>query len=119
MATATNKIVSTMMVKPDGSDSRTFVIIGGGAAGNSCAEQLRRDGFRGKIVVLSNEEFLPYDRVTLSKNINGDATKLGLRSSGFYEEYGIEVRLSTTANSIDAERKVVQTSQGEVSYDKL
>ena len=72
--------VSSGMVKPDGSDSRTFVIIGGGAAGNSCAETLRRNGFHGKIKVISEESQVPYNRIVLSKNIKADTNTIGLRA---------------------------------------
>jgi NADPH-dependent 2,4-dienoyl-CoA reductase/sulfur reductase-like enzyme/nitrite reductase/ring-hydroxylating ferredoxin subunit len=110
---------SSQMVKPDGSDARTFVIVGGGAAGNSCAETLRRDGFRGRIVIIAKEDFLPYDRVVLSKNIQADATKLSLRGQDFYDEYGIEIIKGSSATGVDQATKTVHTTSGEVKYDKL
>jgi nitrite reductase/ring-hydroxylating ferredoxin subunit len=117
--TAAAKRVSSRMVKPDGSDSRTFVIVGGGAAGNSCAEMIRRDGFRGRIVIVTKEDVLPYDRCVLSKNVIAEADKLGLRSQEFYDEYGIEVVRGATATSIDQATKTVKTSKGDVKYDKV
>ena len=38
-------------------------IIGAGAAGFTCADMLRQNGFRGRIVLVSREGTLPYDRV--------------------------------------------------------
>ena len=42
-----------------------IVIIGGGAAGFAAAEMLRRKGFQNSIVMLSNDDALPYDRPNL------------------------------------------------------
>lgn len=55
------------MVKPDPSDKRNFVIIGGGPSGLSAAETLRQAGYTGKITIISAEKNLPYDRTILSK----------------------------------------------------
>lgn len=104
---------SPRMAKPDSSDSRTFVIIGGGAAGHTCAETLRKNGFKGRIVVLSGENALPYDRVLLSKNVKSDASAFAFRPAEFYEEYGIDLRLNTSVQTINPTAKTVQTVSGD------
>lgn len=105
---------SPRMVKPDDSDSRTFVIVGGGAAGHTCAETLRKNGFKGRIVILSDEKVLPYDRVLLSKNVKADAaTAFSFRPAEFYTEYGIDIHLGAKVNSIDSASKTVKTAAGE------
>ena len=48
-------------------DSKTFVIVGGGLGGAKAAEALREKGFDGKVVLLADEEYLPYERPPLSK----------------------------------------------------
>ena len=40
-------------------DKRTFIIIGGGAAGNAAAQKLRQEGFQGRLVLISKESRLP------------------------------------------------------------
>lgn len=65
---------------------KKFVILGGGPAGISAAETLRQSGFSGKIIILTKEDALPYDRTMLSKMlIKADKDKLQLRNSSFLE----------------------------------
>ena len=45
-----------------------IVIVGGGAAGFAAAEMLRRQEFRGSIVMLSNDAASPVDRPNLSRD---------------------------------------------------
>ncbi len=47
--------------------STTFVIVGGGLAGAKAVEALRDNDFDGQIVLVSEEEQLPYERPPLSK----------------------------------------------------
>ena len=44
------------------------LIIGGGHAGANTAYALRKDGFDGKITIISDEGYLPYHRPPLSKD---------------------------------------------------
>ena len=76
---ASASIPSQSLVVPDGSDERTFVVVGGGGAGQFCAESLRKEGFKGKIVMLSKEQLLPYDRCALSKTLKPDPSKTPIR----------------------------------------
>lgn len=59
-----------------------------GAAGESCAEVLRQEGFTGRIVVLAEEKFLPYDRVKCNKNMNFQVEDILLRTQDFYNVGG-------------------------------
>ncbi len=75
-----------------------IVIVGGGAAGFAAAEMLRRQDYRGSIVMLSNDAAAPVDRPNLSKDyLAGSAPEdwLPLRPEGFYAEASIDLRLNT------------------------
>jgi NADPH-dependent 2,4-dienoyl-CoA reductase/sulfur reductase-like enzyme/nitrite reductase/ring-hydroxylating ferredoxin subunit len=100
-----------------------IVIVGGGAAGFAAAEMLRRQEFRGEIVMLSNEGAAPVDRPNLSKDyLAGSAPEdwLPLRPDGFYNEAAINLRLKTDVVAIDTGTKTVRVADGgAVSYDRL
>jgi NADPH-dependent 2,4-dienoyl-CoA reductase/sulfur reductase-like enzyme/nitrite reductase/ring-hydroxylating ferredoxin subunit len=108
--------------KPEGTDGRTFLIVGGGAAGNAAAETLRREGFAGRIVMITAEADLPYDRPNLSKDfMSGEAKPewMLLRSQKFYANQKIEVLTGTKVVSLDPRGKSVALSTGAtLSYDK-
>src|SRR5258705_8106577 len=73
-----------------------IVIIGGGAAGFVAAEMLRRQDYRGSIVMLSSETAPPGDRPNLSKDyLAGSAPEdlLPLRPGSFYADAPIHPRL--------------------------
>jgi apoptosis-inducing factor 3 len=102
-------------------DPRTFVILGAGAAGAHAAETLRVAGYQGRIVMVTSDTQLPYDRTALSKNyFVGKLTqdKLPLRTSEFYEQHGIEVQLNHAVKALDVKSKTVAFENGEtLSYD--
>ena len=109
--------------KPEGKDARTFLIVGAGAAGNAAAETLRREGFAGRIVMVTMENDQPYDRPNLSKDfVTGEAKPewLPLRSPKFYIDQNIEVRTKTKVTSLDPRSKTVTLQSGEtLSFDKV
>ena len=70
--------------------NETFVIIGGGPSGQTCAETLRQNGFSGRIIIVCKEEYLPYDRMKISKILNSTIDDVQLRPHQFYMEKNIE-----------------------------
>jgi NADPH-dependent 2,4-dienoyl-CoA reductase/sulfur reductase-like enzyme/nitrite reductase/ring-hydroxylating ferredoxin subunit len=99
-----------------------IVIIGGGAAGFAAAEMLRRQDYRGGIVMLSNEAAAPVDRPNLSKDyLAGSAPEdwLPLRPDEFYADAAIDLRLATEVASIDTKARAVVLDGKTVPYDRL
>jgi NADPH-dependent 2,4-dienoyl-CoA reductase/sulfur reductase-like enzyme/nitrite reductase/ring-hydroxylating ferredoxin subunit len=104
-------------------DARTFVLLGGGAAGEFAAQTLRQEGFEGRIVLVSADEHAPYDRTKLSKAYLAGKAKpaaLPLREEDFYEAQRIEVRRTTRATGLDlASQEVHFENQLPLHYDQL
>ena len=111
------------MVRRDPADSRTFVILGAGAAGNAAAETLRQDSFQGRILMITNDPHLPYDRPNLSKGyLSGEAgpDALPWRTAEFYQDHDIEVLLGQSATQVDPRRKTLTFAGGNsLAYDAL
>ena len=104
-------------------DGRTFVILGAGAAGTHAAETLRKAGFEGRVVMVTKEDRLPYDRTWLSKDyLIGKVEKddLPLRSPEFYQDRDIEVLLNKEAVRVDVKNRAIAFADGDsLDYDAL
>jgi NADPH-dependent 2,4-dienoyl-CoA reductase/sulfur reductase-like enzyme/nitrite reductase/ring-hydroxylating ferredoxin subunit len=111
------------MARPDPEkDARTFVIAGTGAAGITAAETLRQEGYQGRILMLTREPHLPYDRTDLSKPYlrKPDARQPFLRSGTFYEKNGIEILTGHEVTGLNPEAGTLSCGNGkELSYDQL
>lgn len=64
-----------------------------GPSSVTCAETLRQEGFKGRIVIATKENVLPYDRPKLSKALHLTAEEIQLRPPSFYHNNNIEVLL--------------------------
>lgn len=103
------------MSKRDPNDMRLFAIVGGGAAGYAAAQTLREDGFTGRVVLITAEDRLPYDRPNLSKEyLQGSAEPawMPLRPEDFFAEYDIEVERGRRVGFIDASQKSIEFEDG-------
>ena len=109
--------------QPSGTHPRQIVIVGGGAAGHAAAEMLRREGYEGKLVMLSADPSPPVDRPNLSKDyLAGNAPEewIPLRPPEFFTENRIELVLETRVSAINPRAKVIMTEAGaSFSFDAL
>lgn len=100
------------------------LIIGGGAAGASCAARLRRNDENAEITVLEQSDEisiancgLPY---YIGNVINSEETMHVSDVNKFRNWFNINVLLNTKAVAIDRNRKVVKTADNkEFGYDRL
>jgi NADPH-dependent 2,4-dienoyl-CoA reductase/sulfur reductase-like enzyme/nitrite reductase/ring-hydroxylating ferredoxin subunit len=101
----------------------SVVIVGGGAAAQAAAEMLRREGYDGKLTMLSADASPPVDRPNLSKDyLAGSAPEewIPLRPPEFFDEKKIDLVLGVRVSAIDVTGKSVTTDAGtSYPYDAL
>ena len=115
--------VAAMAKHDPKADKRIFAIVGAGAAGNAAAQTLREDGFRGRIVMITRENSVPYDRPMLSKEYMEGAAEeesVPLRSKAFYEDHNIELMFQSKVTRVDIPKKLITFENGEtLAYDAI
>lgn len=110
-----------------GDSDLPVVIVGAGHAGVQVAAGLRTRGWTGGIVVVDEQDGLPYERPPLSKDVLGpqapgeeEASAPLLRKEPFYESKDIRRIAGVPAASIDRQRRVLQMADGEqIAYHRL
>jgi apoptosis-inducing factor 3 len=112
----TDRRTPAMTKRDSSSDGRSFVILGGGAAGYAAAQALREDGFQGRVLMITHEDRTPYDRPNLSKDyLQGHAEPewMPLRADEFYAEHTIEVLRGKDVSRVDAADKTIIFKDGD------
>jgi 3-phenylpropionate/trans-cinnamate dioxygenase ferredoxin reductase subunit len=103
--------------------NETTVIAGAGHAAGQLVVSLRQNEYSGRIVLVGDESYLPYQRPPLSKKFLAgamEAERLLVKPASFYEEAGVELRLDTSIAAIDRNKKCLRSSDDdEIPYDKL
>jgi 3-phenylpropionate/trans-cinnamate dioxygenase ferredoxin reductase component len=102
---------------------QTFIIVGASLAGAKAAEELRSEGFEGRLVLLGDEHERPYERPPLTKDYLRDESpreKAYVHEEGFYSQHQIELITGAPATALDPGRSRVTLGNGrELSYDRL
>ncbi|MBA8909934.1 NAD(P)/FAD-dependent oxidoreductase [Aminobacter ciceronei] len=99
-----------------------IVIIGAGQAGMQVASSLRQNGFGGDLVLIGDEQQLPYQRPPLSKAFikrQVEPAGLLLRSAAALAEQRIDLLIDSRVTRIDRDAQLVQTNDRTVGYDYL
>ncbi len=103
--------------------TETVVIAGAGHAAGQVVASLRQKKFAGRIVLIGEESWLPYQRPPLSKKFLAgalSAERLYFKPASFYDDPDIAVHLGTRITAIDRDNCSVTSSNGDVfNYDKL
>ncbi len=99
------------------------VIIGAGHSGGMAAVLLRQNKFPGKITIIGNEEFYPYQRPPLSKGFLSKKIKensLYLKTQDYYSKNDIDCILGTTVSKIIKDKKyLILDNRKKIYYQKL
>lgn len=99
------------------------VIVGAGLAAATAADELRRLGYDGELLLLGEEPELPYDRPPLSKDfLRGETprSEVLVYDAGFYAARRIEVRTGTKVVGLDLRaRQVLIEGGAPIRFEKL
>lgn len=101
--------------------SQRVVVVGAGLGGLRAAEQLRAADFAGEVIVVGEEQHLPYNRPPLSKN--GLAGQLAHEAVAFRRKSSVDDvvwRLGESVVAADLRNRTVALSNGtDLGYDGL
>jgi len=101
----------------------TFILLGGGLASATAASTLRAEGFDGRVIIVGDENHVPYSRPPLSKDVlRGERSpeRTWLRPPAWYASKDIELQLGVRAVAVDPYAHSVELSGGtRLAYDKL
>lgn len=105
--------------KRDLKNEKVFLVIGGGPSAATCVQTLR-EKFTGKIVMISKEPYLPYDRTKLESMLESPIEQIELRNQEFYDQHSIETWLNSEVQNLDTKSRHVTLDNGKrLKYDKL
>jgi 3-phenylpropionate/trans-cinnamate dioxygenase ferredoxin reductase component len=100
-----------------------IAIVGGGQAAVQAIDTLRRKGFTGKLTLIGDEPWLPYQRPPLSKKYLAGALereRLLLRPQHFYDSHSVETRLGRRVEELALREQRLRLDDGAtVAYDAL
>jgi 3-phenylpropionate/trans-cinnamate dioxygenase ferredoxin reductase subunit len=100
-----------------------FLIVGASLAGAKAAEELRTQGFDGRVMLIGAEPERPYERPPLTKDyLRGESEreKAYVHPDGFYAQQEIELETGVTVTGIEPAAARVTLDDGRVlGYDKL
>jgi 3-phenylpropionate/trans-cinnamate dioxygenase ferredoxin reductase component len=103
--------------------SMTHVIVGAGQAGGWAAIAMRQAGFKGRILLIGEEPWRPYERPPLSKAVLTDDPEPPVayfHPEERYAEQGIELLLGTAVGELEPAAQRARLSDGRsLPYDKL
>ena len=102
---------------------KNLVIVGGGQSAAQCVLTLKRNDFKNKITLISEEKHIPYQRPPLSKEYLSDEVALErvyMKSKEFYDQNNVEIISSTKVIAIDRNKKSLTLSNTEnLQYENL
>jgi len=103
--------------------SAHLIIIGAGQAAAQSVVTLTQKRYSGRITVIGEEPYPPYQRPPLSKKyLSGDLDRqrLFLRPTEFFEQHGVTLILGARATQLEPEhQRITLADDRKLSYDEL
>ncbi len=104
------------------SDRVDMLLIGGGVASASAADELRSAGFDGSITLVTRELDAPYHRPPVTKELltgrDRDVSVL-VRDAAWWEERDVTLRTRASVNALDlATRTATLASKEQIAFDR-
>lgn len=101
--------------------NKKIVVIGASAASIGFISKLRSFDVISQVICFSAESSIPYNRCLLADFVQLDKKfeDIQLKPESFFQEYNVDLRLSSWVSSIDRERKTVVVNGQQESYDFL
>lgn len=99
-----------------------YLIIGGGIAGTTAAEAIRKNDSEGSIIIIEDEKHPLYSRISLYDFIADQeyGDKIFLRNENHYKENNIDLMLGVKAEKLDVDKRTVRLNDGsEIWFEKL
>lgn len=99
-----------------------IVIVGSGVAALTAAESIKIKNPKMPVIVIGQEEYLPYNRMRLSKALSDGLSvdSILLKGQDFYTDNGIGFIKGCKVTAINTVEKIVETSLGlKIDYSKL
>ena len=96
---------------------QTLVIVGASLAGAKAAEGARSAGFDGRVVLVGDEQELPYERPPLSKAVlrgEADPETTRVHDDDFYATHDIELLTGRTVEALDPDARQVRLDGDDV-----
>src|SRR6478609_1377669 len=102
--------------------STTHIVVGAGQAGGWAAIAMRQAGYQGRILLIGEESWRPYERPPLSKAVLTDDPEPPLQyfhPAERYAEQQIELVLGTAVTELDVSAHRLRLADGRtLDYDR-
>jgi 3-phenylpropionate/trans-cinnamate dioxygenase ferredoxin reductase component len=101
----------------------THIIVGAGQAGGWAAVAMRQAGYNGRILLVGDEDWRPYERPPLSKAVLTDDPEPPIayfHTAERYQEARIELLLGATVIQLDPAAHCIRLSNGQrIDYERV
>ena len=103
-------------------DNFPIIVVGAGQAGLQMVESVRRGGYDGRLTLIGDEDYLPYQRPPLSKQYMSEDMsdeRLLFRPADYYEKKDVELILGAQVSAIDTQARTITVAGKIRQYTKL